>query len=139
MSWRQRDDQVAAAMVWPTPDSCWASSAALADVAQALDLLGSAEHTLRAKLLYLQADLHFANAAPQPAEVAVRAALATAERTGDQETLAKASRSWVKFTATAVIGRRSSRSSKRLGHHPRRAAAGEARTETDLAFLRANG
>ncbi|MEZ4560750.1 MAG: BTAD domain-containing putative transcriptional regulator [Caldilineaceae bacterium] len=114
-------------------------NAALADVAQALDLLGSADHALRAKLLYLQADLHFANAAPQPAEVAVRAALATAERTGDQETLAKSlsllgqihshrgdlAREFTLIERALAITRAT-------GNRGR-----EARTETDLAFLHA--
>ena len=113
--------------------------AALADVAQALDLLDGADHALQAKLLYLQADLHFADAAPDPAEVAVRAALATAERTGDQETLAKSlsllgqihshrgdlAREFTLIERALAITRAT-------GNRGR-----EARTETDLAFLHA--
>jgi len=60
---------------------------ALTNVDRALALLDDPDHPLRPRLLYLQADLLVAIPEPELAEGSVRAALALAERIGDQSTV----------------------------------------------------
>ena len=115
---------------------------ALGDIDRALALLDDPEHTdhpLVPRLLYLQADLLAADGQPELAEGSVRAALAAAERSGDQTTICQSlsllgqlhSHRGDLDTELALIERALaiSRETKNRWR--------EARTQVDLAFLHA--
>jgi DNA-binding SARP family transcriptional activator len=112
---------------------------ALADIDWALALLDDADHTLRPRLLYLQADLLVASAQPEMAEGSVRAALAVAERIGDQATVCQSlsllgqlySHRGDLDTELELIERALAISRETKNHWR------EARTQADLAFLHA--
>ena len=113
--------------------------AALSAVEQALALLDAPDHALRPRLLYLQADLYVADAKPEVAEAPVRAALAAAERIGDQATVCQSlsllgqihSHRGDLAAELELIGRALS-IARATGNGWR-----EARTQADLAFLHA--